>query len=280
MKKELPKSGMIVGKTHEDYSPIDNRLNKPICYRKIKNNIVEKSHLVQDVETISTGTTKISYFSPNNIAILLSISHKNSNMAKELFESKIKHYNSITPNGNYSIKEASIDICDYIEFVQASIVFGYTALETFANLSIPYDFSISEKTRRGTIEIYNKDSIERWKSLSDKLLILMDIYKTTKPEKENWWSRFKLLEQYRHSIIHQKTITSTEFYKEYFLKNIFDICGTPRQIIKFFYESHAKNNQTNPIWPWLDGERNFFPISDNLDEFLNSISSIRKNFSD
>jgi hypothetical protein len=36
-------------------------------------------------------------------------------------------------------------------------------------------------------------------------------------------------------------------------------------IIKFFYEAHAENNSTNPIWPWLVNDKNYFPINDQYD---------------
>jgi hypothetical protein len=36
-------------------------------------------------------------------------------------------------------------------------------------------------------------------------------------------------------------------------------------IIKFFYEAHAVNNRTNPIWPWLVNEKNYFPVNQQYD---------------
>lgn len=92
--------------------------------------------------------------------------------------------------------------------------------------------------------------------------ILRDVYDTEKLEGQKWWGHFSNLERYRNEIIHQKTISSTNFYKEYFKPKVFRACGSPLQIIKFFYEAHAENNRTNPIWPWLVNEKNYFPVNE------------------
>ena len=162
------------------------------------------------------------------------------------------------------LNEISSKVCDYIEQLQTAIVFGYTALETFANLSIPDDYTYeTTKNPKGIIETYDKTAIERWLSLKTKLqYILKEIYETKNPEHQKWWGHFSNLEKHRNDIIHQKSIDSTSFYKEYFKKNIFQVCESPLSVIKFFYEAHAENNRTNPIWPWLVNDKNYFPILD------------------
>lgn len=101
-------------------------------------------------------------------------------------------------------------------------------------------------------------------SLKEKIqYILIDVYKTEKIEKQKWWGSLCNLELHRNDIIHQKSVKSTEFYKFYFKESIFEICKCPNEVIRFFYNVHEKNNQTNPIWPWIEGEKNVFPLKRN-----------------
>ena len=154
-------------------------------------------------------------------------------------------------------------MCDYIECLQTAIVFGYTSVETFVNLSIPNEYTFETKNdSKGIKETYDKAAIERWLSLKMKLqYVLKEIYKTKNPESQKWWGHFSNLEEYRNEIIHQKSIKSTSFYKAYFKKSIFQACESPLSVFRFFYETHAENNRTNPIWPWLVNDKNYFPVN-------------------
>jgi hypothetical protein len=224
--------------------------------------------LIQDIDEVLIKGKKIQYFSPNNIGLLLSISLQHIRNSEKIFIETIKNIDVLeNKNKKETLNFVSSIICDYIEKIQIAIVFGYTALETFANLSIPenYEYKKENKTK-GIHELYEKESIERWLNLKEKIqYILTDIYKTDKADRQKWWGHFNKLEQFRNDIIHQKTVKSTEFYKDYFKESIFEICKSPKKIIRFFYNSHEKNNQTNPIWPWIEGEINTFPLNTNFD---------------
>lgn len=274
MKNDKNKISLVVGLVPEQYQIADTRLNKPVCHRKLESGQVTGSMLLQDMETASIEPGKeITFFCPNNIAVLLSVSTKSLTKAKELYSDFF-----LSPSAEFRLEKIEGDkkaflnrvsgtVCDYIEHVQTAIVFAYTALETFANLSIPEEYSYqSENKSKGIKEVYNKEAIERWLSLRVKLqYILSDIYKTEKLERQKWWGHFSNLERYRNGIIHQKTINSTSLYKEYFKKTVFQACESPLLIIKFFYETHAENNSTNPIWPWLVNDKNYFPVNDQYD---------------
>jgi hypothetical protein len=188
------------------------------------------------IAEVKINKDKISYFTPNNIAILLSINSKAHERASKLYYSYFKNDNVIYDD---NIIKRSSKLMDYIEEIQTAIVFGYTALETFVNLSIPDNYIYENKNSKGIIETYNKEAIERWLDMKKKLNILQKIYNTKKLETQKWWTYFDLLEQYRNSIIHQKTINSTGFYKEYFKNNIFEICNISEKIIKFFYDANS-----------------------------------------
>ncbi len=274
MKTKHHKIGLVVGLFPEQYRIADPRLNKPVCHQQIEEGKITGSMLLQDLETVSIGSGKeITYFCPNNVAVLLSVSLKALDKAKELYE---KFFHS--PDVEFRIEKIDEDkktflnrvssaVCDYIEHVQTSVVFAYTALETFANLSIPEGYLYqTENKSKGVKETYDKNAIERWLSLKVKVqCILKEIYETKKVERQKWWGHFSDLERYRNEIIHQKTIHSTSFYKKYFKTSVFLACECPLPIIKFFYEAHADKNRTNPIWPWLVNEKAYFPINARYD---------------
>jgi hypothetical protein len=274
MKTKNCKTGLVVGLLPEQYRIADPRLNRPVCHQQIEGGKITGSMLLQDLETASLERGKeITYFCPNKVAVLLSISSKSLGKAKDLYE---KFFHS--PSVEFRLEKVEEDkktflnlvsstVCDYIEHVQTAVVFAYTALETFANLSIPegYLYHI-ENESKGIRETYNKEAIERWLTLKIKLQhILGKIYRAKNVERQKWWGHFSNLERFRNDIIHQETINSTDFYKEYFKATLFQACECPLPIIKFFYEAQAENNRTNPLWPWLINEKNHFPISTRYD---------------
>ena len=271
---KINKEGLVVGLFPNQYKVADPRLNKPVCHQQIKDGEIAGSMLLQDLDTATIDRVKeITYFCPNNIAMLLSVNSKSLEQAKTLYSDFFQN-----PSIEFELKKIKSDkkaflngissrVCDYIECIQTAIVFGYTALETFANLSIPDEYTYETRNgAKGIKEIYNKKAIERWLNLKVKFqYILKGIYETKKPESQKWWGYFSNLERYRNDIIHQKTINNTSLYKAYFKKAIFPVCESPVSIIRFFYEAHAENNKTNPIWPWLVNEKNYFPINTQYD---------------
>lgn len=260
-------------KSPEEYIPFDARSAKPIYYVKDvdENGKIDDSEsaIMQEMDEIKfSASNNLLYLAPNNVGVLLSITNKSLNEAKTIFDTKLnpdkfKHTLKDTSINNKNIIiNKSITLYDFIETIQSSIVFAYTSLETFANLSIPntYEYKIKSKSK-GILEIYDKEAIERWVSLKEKLsTILVDIYKTTDITKKPVWSHFIKLEQYRNDIIHQKSITRTEFYKKYFNRDIFKTCACAEQLIDFFYKQHGIENYSNPLWPWLINTKIEFSI--------------------
>lgn len=275
MKKRESRSkiSLVVGIEPQNYRVAEPRLNKPVCFKKIEGGTEVGSMLVQNLEEIIISGTRLTYFTPNNIAILLSISNKSLAKAKNIFSEKLdpQKVNLALQNAGINkvdfLNKKSSEVCDYIELIQTSITFAYTALETFANLSIPEDYIYEVKVKtKGTKELYDKEAIERWVTLRDKLLyVLPNVYGFKKPDKEKGWSYFIKLEKYRHDIIHQKSINSTEFYKTYFRRDIFDVCNSAEKIIRFFYKQDAEKNRTNPLWPWMINSENYFPVTYSFD---------------
>ncbi len=266
---------LVVGINPDNYQIEDQRLRKPVWHQKLKDGQIVGSGLLQELDQIKINNKELTYFQPNNIAVLLSIAKKQLDNAKSFFNEKFNtgslefSYNHFEGDKKKFIGEKSIALCDYIELIEISVVFSYTAIEAFANISIPATYKYNYKNKKkGTEEIYDKSSMERWITLKEKIsTILPQIYSVKKPTQKKWWADFIKLEHYRHNIIHQKSIDSTEFYKQYFEKDIFRICGIAEIVIQYFYDETAKQNRTHIMWPWLKKDKSEFPISfvfDNL----------------
>lgn len=261
------KGSYILAFRPQDYKIFEYRINKPVSI-KDPNDSSPIHFVLQSTDEIKINNRhSIEYFVPNNIALLLSISEKALNRALGIFKESI---NPDNPKNDVSktTKENKVDFlkgksklyCDYIEEIETSIVFSYTAVEAFANISIPEDYLFHSPEKDGII--YTKKAIERWTSLEEKVAkILPDIYKANSIKSKKFWNSFKLLEQYRNSIIHQKTVEKADFFKSYFKDNISEICKSGESVIRYFYDAHTEKNKTNPLWPWLIGKEKDFPIT-------------------
>lgn len=262
-----PNEFIIASVTPENYDIFDQRSKKPIFIKEMDNS---GSAVIEGLDYIKVDNNKekVMYLPPNPIAIQLSIVQESIAKAKEL------NVNSTFQSNRQKllkekVYEHSNIIYDHIGLIQKAIVFGYTALETFANLSIPDNFEYSIVNNKKITEIYNKENIERWISLNEKLSkILVQVYKTDNITKKQLWSDFLQLEQYRHEIIHQKSIEHVSFYRKYFKNNIYKFLSVPENIIKFFYEQVEKQGKTNPIWPWINDDIKSIPTRYGAKEFF------------
>lgn len=264
---------MVVGTIPERFDLGDTRLMKPVCHQKYENGSLQGSMLIQDINKVSLSkNNNITYFVPNNVALLLSVSEKALDGAKRIYTSNFSKpefeldLDKMVGDRKSMMNKASSLVCDYLESIQTSIVFGYTALEAFANLSIPEDFThTTEKNSKGIFEVFDKKAIERWMPIKIKIEnILTKVYGTKRIRDQKWWGHFLSLEQYRNDIIHQKSISHTEFYKVYFKQSIFRVCKSPSDVIRFFHDAHAEDHKTNPIWPWMEGAKSL-PINISYD---------------
>lgn len=267
------KLALVVGTTPDRFNLTDSRLMKPVCHQTYEGGALQGSMLMQDIDKVSLSkNNNITYFVPNNVALLLSVSEKALNEAKRIYTNNFTNQeieldlDKMNGDRKMMMNQASSLVCNYLENIQTSIVFGYTALEAFVNLSIPEDFThTTEKNSKGISEVFDKKAIERWLPLKTKIKnILTEIYSTKKIDSQKWWGQFLNLEQYRNDIIHQKSISHTEFYKVYFKQNIFRVCKSPTDVIRFFHDSHAKDNRTNPLWPWMEGAESL-PVNTSYD---------------
>ncbi|EHA1081063.1 TPA: hypothetical protein ACX6O4_000482 [Photobacterium damselae] len=274
-KKQSTRSMFVVETDVSKYDYKDNRAMKPYCIDCKDHPEYPMSVAFQEVDKVKLSKNRsIEYFVPNNIALLLSSSRKAlisaETMYKEVFLKYDEQKNEIKKEILW--KNCSL-VSDYIELIQTSIVFGYTALEAFANISIPDGYIyISKPNNKGIKEQLDKFAIERWLRLQDKLdIVLPDIYQAHKLSTKSYWAHFLLLEEHRNNIIHQKSIDKTSFFFEYFKPKIFDVLKVPEKIVRFFHDENIMKNtsgaQANLMWPWLKGAMSY-PIMTQPNEIL------------
>lgn len=197
------------------YNIFDKRSKKPIYFTDPGTDagaVVE----ILDYITVDDLKDHIEFIPPNPIAIQLDLMNSCLQQMKSM--SLITNF---TNNSKLVPKEKIYEntkiIYDYITLTQQAIIFGYTALETFTNLSIPDSYKYEKTNHKGILEIYDKKSIERHICLKEKISeILVHIYKTKSIKKQKFWNDFIEFEKYRHEIIHQKSIDHSEFYRKYF----------------------------------------------------------------
>lgn len=234
----------------------DSRSKRPVGVKK-EEDIIYLQELNQ-IEYTKNNREKsiLSFFAPNNVGILLSIANKSLMKAKDIYNSNIdfNKYNHMEAANNDTLNDLlnkTAIVYEFIEAIQTSIVFGYTAIEAFTNLSIDEDYQYKNSVdSKGIVEIYDKKAIERWLSLGVKISnILVDVYECESIKQNKIWNKFKKFEECRNQIIHQKSIDINNFYEKYFEEDIFEICTVPEQIIKFFFKKGKEKGVNNPLWP-------------------------------
>lgn len=254
---QTPKKLLVISTNPEKFEIFNYRTKKPIHYTHPKGEGEGEVLFQASEELIIDKKNKIDYFTPNNIALLLSVSNNALQDAKVLLK-QIKKKNEFKDKIE-EVKFSTSLICDYIEKIQTAIVFTYTTLEAFVNLSIPEEYEYCKIAKEAGVSYekkYKRDSIERLIPLKEKLTdVLPDIYDTKQIEKEKFFGRFANLEELRNKIIHQKSIEHTELYNDYFKESIFDFCKVSEDIIDFFYENCKNDFSTNPMWPWIKGKK-------------------------
>jgi hypothetical protein len=104
--------------------------------------------------------------------------------------------------------EFTSDLFDACQELIACVIFSYTAIEVFANGSIPDDFDfVKERSDKRNTEIYSKEQIERFVNLDTKLHeILPDIRSVKSPKGTKKWENYIWLKELRDRFVHLKSI--------------------------------------------------------------------------
>lgn len=138
---------------------------------------------------------------PNATALFLSISHRNYVEARAVLDrSGIRK--GVRKNVTFAV---DADGFHYLECFMTSVVGAYTAVEAFANETIP-DSYIHVQKYKDTEERLVKADIERRLTLSKKMMeILPAALSIQTPKGKKCWDQFHRLELMRERIIHMKS---------------------------------------------------------------------------
>jgi hypothetical protein len=109
------------------------------------------------------------------------------------------------PQGTYP--ENHEMLFNFIELMMSQIIFSHSAIETFANIKIPNEFLYrTKRSDKKFIEEYNKDQVERYVSLDDKLdKVLPQIFNVKTPKGTKLWENYQNLKKLRDRLIHLKS---------------------------------------------------------------------------
>jgi hypothetical protein len=152
---------------------------------------------------------------------------------------------------------------DFFENCIVGITFCFTALECFANLTIPDDYVYQYKEKvplwglkflkiRKKINLHRDD---KKLDLNTKLgIILPKIFNVETPKGKSLWGEYKKMEKLRNSIIHFKKVNLTKvkceefnesLYAKLLLGEFINAYDTTIELIEYYYQNTEKPN-------WLD----------------------------
>jgi hypothetical protein len=100
---------------------------------------------------------------------------------------------------------------DFFELMISQTIFSFSAIEAFANISIPKDYIYRVKrSDKKFIEEYDKDQTERYVSLDNKLdKILPNVFNVKTPSGTKIWDNFQNIKKLRDRLIHLKSSDTT-----------------------------------------------------------------------
>jgi hypothetical protein len=212
---------------------------------------------------------ELSFLEPSTTAMLLDHSYVMwFTSQNSLIESKFIKNKALNIFIDNDKKE--FDFLYILEQKMSAIIFAYTAIESFANESIPDDFIYkNERQDKKCIEQFTKIQIERFVSLDIKLgEILPQIIKVDSPKSTSIWQSYLNLKKIRDSIIHCKSSinnSDNEIWNELLSENIKNPCLEAKKVIGYFVSELDLDKQ--PAW-----YKNFY--KDELEtpvEFFNSV---------
>lgn len=236
----------------------------------VPNDIKDYKFLSRSIEEIDIKKNKVMFITPSMVALQINIANEALREVRAL-NNKIQNLHSQQKLDDGSINklliEHTLEIYNFIEHAQKAIIFSFTALETFINLSIPNNFIWKKTTSRKT-EVYDKEQIERYISWKEKInLVVTDIYEVPQIKKMSFWSDLIELLDIRNRLIHIKSSDDTEVLTDLLNKNIFKICLSSQDYINYISENMVENDNVKAI----DIEK--FPIISNK----NKIALLQKN---
>jgi hypothetical protein len=185
---------------------------------------------------------KILFHPPIPAASFLNLSFKNHCEAELL---KLKVFQKKSKHGVLPITET----LDLFELRVTSVVFAYTALESFTNEEVPENYVYMVEDKNCTRH-FNKKQIERFLNLDTKLGdVLPQVLKIKTPKGGKIWNAYIELGKLRDCIVHMKAKESFEKNQSEsvwgkLLQDSMPPYKTAKDLMKYFF--HAKRK--SPSW--------------------------------
>ncbi len=203
----------------------------------------------------------LSFPLPNVTAMCLDVAYTAWVESQYFLQDKkfLKFFKSIITSSIVVLKEDST-FFDLFQKRMTAIVFAYTALESFANESIPDHFIFRRiSSQKKFTEEYTKEQVERL-SLEIKLFeVLPKIFNLPSPKGSVVGERYRALEKSRDRIIHMKSkdrkilVSGEENIWEDLLNRISpNVAIEAKEIIEYYLNSLSEKDR--PYWyrafPW------------------------------
>lgn len=249
----------VAGVNDENDIYSDVRSKRPVGIEQNQDIIyVQELNKIEFASSNNEQKNVLTFIAPNNVGVLLSIANRALDRARVIYDEEIDpdSHQHVEMSTVKKLMEDTLTVYEFIESIQTCIVFGYTAIEAFVNLSIDRNYEYRKKIdNKGIIEVYDKKAIERWISLRDKISeILSEIYDCKSIKQDKLWSKFQKFEECRNQIIHQKSLDVNSFYEQYFNQEIFELCCVPQKVIRYYFQKGKEQEITSALWPIVDGD--------------------------
>ena len=203
----------------------------------------------------------LSFPLPNVTAMCLDVAYTTWVESQHFLQDEkfLKFFKPTSTKGIVILTEDST-FFDILQRRMIAIVFAYTALETFANESIPDHFIFRRiSNQKKFTEEYTKEQAEKL-SLEIKLFeVLPDIFKLPTPKGRATGERYKALEKLRDRVIHMKSkdkrisvLGEENIWKELLDQFSPNVALEAKEIIAYYLNS--LNEKDRPHWyrefPW------------------------------
>lgn len=196
----------------------------------------------------------LSFGVPNMSAIFLNFSNELWQESEIYFKNSNNFVEPISRHllpGTLDIKDRGL-FFDMLEKRMGAIVFAFTALESFANDSIPLEYNYEQdRNDKKYLEKYNKEQIEKNLNLDTKLsVILPNIYNVKSPKSKTTWSKYTELKKLRDRIVHLKSqdmaskdANTKTIWSDVINENLPNYASESKELIKHYF-----SNKPEPRW--------------------------------
>lgn len=246
----------VLGAQIDHIEIFDERFQGP--YISVENE--SQKVVFQNIDSFQVDGEMIDVFRINHVSLNMNVSERYCTEAEVAYKNFVEYKLLTEESSTYDrafLIEKSKKFCDYIEAIERAIVFAYTSVESFINLSIPQDYSYEETEKSGKIKTYDAYDIQRKINLKTKIKkIICRKYGLKNLTQQKFWSKFCELESIRNDIIHLKNTSYNDSIQRYLEPKIFKNVRAANELIEYIIIEQRKNgiNGTEYLWPRIDNE--------------------------